>query len=105
MGITTMSEPFGFSPQSFGQIVEVVLEHGFEAPLYLTAVAANGHMMHVKFESFVGRGGLEASLLATHGDSFTLPINIMIIDTNGEVANAMIGGEGQAPRFMFNGDM
>jgi len=29
----------------------------------------------------------------------------MIIDTNGEVANAMIGGEGQAPRFMFNGDM
>ncbi len=31
-----MSEPVGFSLQSFGQIVEVVLEHGFEAPLYLT---------------------------------------------------------------------
>ncbi len=100
-----MSEPVGFSPQSFAQILEVVLEHGFEPPLYLTAVAANGHMMHVKFESFVGRDGLEASLLVSHGDFFTLPINIMIIDTNGEVANAMIGGEGQAPRFMFNGDM
>ncbi len=100
-----MSEPFGFYPQSFARILEVVLEHGFEPPLYLTAVAANGHMMHVKFEWFVGRGGLEASLLATHGESFTLPINIMIIDTNGAVANAMIGGEGQAPRFMFNGGM
>ncbi len=100
-----MSEPVGFSPQSFAQILEVVLEHGFEPPLYLTAVAANGHMMHIKLESFVGRGGLGASLLATHGDSFTLPINIMIIDTNGEVANAVFGVEGQAPRFMFNGDM
>ncbi len=100
-----MSEPVGFSPQSFGQIVEVALEHGFEPPLYLTAVAANGHMMHVKFESFVGRGGLEASLLATHGDSFTLPINIMIIDTNGEAATVVLDAERRAPRFMFNGDM
>ncbi len=100
-----MSKPFGFSPQSFGRILEVVLEHGFEPPLYLTAVAANGHMMHVKFESFVGRGDLEASLLATHGDSFTLPINIIIIDTNGEVATVVLDAERQAPRFMFNGDM
>ncbi len=100
-----MSEPVGFSPQSFARILEVVLEHGFEPPLYLTAVAANGHMMHVMFESFVGRGGLEASLLTTHGDSFMLPINIMITDTNGEAAHAVFDVEGQAPRFMFNGDM
>ncbi len=100
-----MSEPVDFSPQSFAQILEVVLEHGFEPPLYLTAVAANGHMMHVKLESFVGRGSLKASLLATHGDFFMPPINIMITDTNGEVANAMLGVKGQAPRFMFNGDM
>ncbi len=100
-----MSEPVGFSPQSFGQIVEVALEHGFEPPLYLTAVAANGHMMHVKFESFVGRGGLEASLLATHGDFFMSPINIMIIDTNGGAAYTVFDVKGETPRFMFNGGM
>ena len=101
-----MSKPFDLSRQFITQILEVVLEHGFEPPLYVTVVATNGHMMYIKFEPFVERDGLEASLLATHGeDFFPLAINIMVTDANGKAVHVVVDSKWEAPRFMFNGGM
>lgn len=58
---------------------QAINEHGFELPIYVTAVSSNGYLVFGRYEN----ESLEFQLLAKHeGDlSLKLPYNIMITDS------------------------
>jgi len=75
-------------------VVEQLLEGGFEFPIHLVAVAVNGSIIA---GSFAGPGkGFETSAHQTIGEGFTLPINLMFVNSKtGEAARILINGPDQ----------
>jgi len=72
------------------RIYSEAIGKGFDLPLYLVAVGANGSVLAERNE------GLEEQwTLAEHyeGDSLELPINLFVVDCKGRHHHSVIGAE------------
>ncbi len=76
-------------------IEELTTERGFEIPLYVAAIAANGSAMILHYrwtDAAHPEEGLDADLVADHSvdPGFQFPINFMFVDATGERAARMV---------------
>ena len=76
-------------------IEELTTERGFEIPLYVAAIAANGSTLALHYswaDPSKPEEGLNADLVAdyTVGPGFQFPINIIFVDATGERAARMV---------------
>ncbi len=76
-------------------IEELTTERGFEIPLYVAAIAANGSAMILHYrwtDAAHPEEGLDADLVADHSaePGFQFPINLMFVDATGERAARMV---------------
>ncbi len=72
-------------------IEELITELGFEVPLYLASLAANGSIVALHYrwtDPAQPEEGLDADLVADHtvGPGFQFPINMIFVDATGERA-------------------
>jgi len=80
--------------RALGQFLhECLEERGFELPLHVVSVAANG-TAHL-FRYVAGETHLEAELLAEYDECgmLKLPVNMMITDARGEAAHFAISAD------------
>ncbi len=76
-------------------IEELITEQGFEVPLYLASIAANGSIVALHYrwtDPTQPEEGLDADLVADHtvGPGFQFPINMIFVDATGERAARMV---------------
>ncbi len=76
-------------------IEELITEQGFEVPLYLASIAADGSIVALHYrwtDPTQPEEGLDADLVADHtvGPGFQFPINIIFVDATGERAARMV---------------
>ena len=76
-------------------IEELITEQGFEVPLYLASIAANGSIVALHYrwtDPAHPEQGLDADLIADHavGPGFQFPINIVFVDATGEGAARLV---------------
>jgi hypothetical protein len=69
-----------FSKQ-FGEVLAELGESGAKLPFYVVALAVNGTMYFVRIDSY---GNAEPLAEYTQKPGFQLPINIMVVDGNGD---------------------
>lgn len=67
-------------------ILEQCIAQGFTVPLYVVIVGANGAVLAAHY--LQAEQGLKAKTVAQHSvdGGFTLPVNLMIVDSTGEKA-------------------
>ncbi len=70
-------------------ILQKAIMAGFQTPLFLTAIASDGCLQHLKYED-----GKWAEL-ASHGNDgdMTLPTNVFLTDTRGEVIRLVVSAD------------
>ncbi len=73
--------------EHLGDVLVTCLENGMQAPLTLAAVAVNGGVLVFRYTWSVSHEGFDAEMLVEHpeGKGLALPINIMIVDSGGEI--------------------
>src|SRR5262245_54039477 len=84
------------------QFLEAALDEGFELPLYLAVVSANGSLIFARYSSSDTRSeGYEPQILAQHNDQlgFNCPINAMLTDAKRQAARMLIEGPGEPEYF------
>ena len=81
---------------------ELIEEHGFEPPLFLSVIAVNGSVMAFRYRQC--DDGPKTEVVAEHLEAagFALPINVMFVDARGEAARMRIGREGKQPLTMLH---
>ena len=70
--------------------IESLLDEGWEPPIILVSVAANGRTMVARY---VAGDGLEAELLAASpkdGVALTLPINLFFVSSRGDARRVVL---------------
>ena len=73
--------------------VEELMGSGHQPPFYVAVIGANGSFLTATCAAV----GIERSLEVhgVHGDAdFSVPVNIMIVDSRGEAARIVIHGRG-----------
>ena len=81
-------------------IMDLLREQGFEVPLYVTSIGANGSafVFHYRWANPEHpEEGLDADVVAEHvvGGGFIFPINFLFVDATGERAGRLvINGKG-----------
>jgi hypothetical protein len=75
----------------FVEAINRCIENGMKLPFIVCAASPNGSVLAVRFND--GRG---PDMLAEHFENhtFTTPLNIMVLDQNGEAARVVIDKEG-----------
>src|SRR5262249_48632608 len=94
--------PMNALGEATGQFLEAALNEGFELPLYLAAVSANGSLIYVRYSSSdIKSEGYEPQLLAQHnnGLGFNYPITAMLTEAKGKAARMLIEGPGELEFF------
>ena len=83
--------------EEFEEVIENLLDKGFEAPLYFCAIAVNGSMDIGRFERIGDSTDLRPNFLAQHatGDLHALPIHLLFVDSKGHAARVVIEGSGE----------
>ncbi|HMK76263.1 MAG TPA: hypothetical protein VK568_08820 [Thermodesulfobacteriota bacterium] len=83
------------SPENFGQILEILLQNGFEAPLFVAVIASNGAFMIGRYDED-GENLRWTKLADSNSSELRPPINIMYVDTRGEAARIVIKPTGES---------
>ena len=83
--------------EEFEEVLENLLDKGFRPPLYFCAIAVNGSMDIGTFETIGDTEDLRPNFLAQHAtaDLHALPIHLLFVDPNGQVARVVIEGSGE----------
>jgi hypothetical protein len=86
---------------SIGELLQECLEkRGFQLPLHVAAVSANGTAMIARYTE--GHTALDVTILAEHVEDpgYALPINMMFCDTVGNAARALIDKPNIKPQLL-----
>lgn len=83
--------------EEFEEVIDSLLEKGFEPPLYFCAIAVNGSMDIGTFERIGDSKDLGPNFLAQHSSAgvHALPIHLLFVDPVGHVARVIIDGSGE----------
>ena len=83
--------------QQLGNILTECLERGMQLPFTTAVLALNGSLLAVRYVPADDGEGCQCEVLAERsvGGSFRLPINIMVVDANGDAARILIGQSGE----------
>jgi hypothetical protein len=83
--------------EEFEEVIQNLIDKGFQAPLYFCAIAVNGSMDIGSFERIGDTTDLRPNFLAQHStaDLHALPIHLMFVDPKGRVARVVIQGSGE----------
>jgi hypothetical protein len=75
--------------EDIAEILSHCIDKGMKLPLILCSIGINGSVLVVRVND-----GREPDTLAEYleNDAFNLPINIMVIDRDGEAARVVING-------------
>jgi hypothetical protein len=75
------------------EMINRILDQGFEHPIYFTAIAIDGLAVVGSSETVTGAAQLT---VATSGPfaMYLLPINFLFVDPKGKVAHGLIDGSG-----------
>jgi hypothetical protein len=81
----------------FEEVIENLLDKGFQPPLYFCAIAVNGSMDIGSLERIGDTVDLRPNFLAQYStaDLHALPIHLMFVDPKGQVARVVIAGSGE----------
>jgi hypothetical protein len=77
--------------EQIAEALGAVLEDGFVAPLHVACVARNGSLHYARYVLNDG-GGLDLEVLSSHDENgmFVFPINVVIVDSEGDAARVVI---------------
>ena len=81
----------------FTEIIGNLQAKGLEAPLYFSAIAANGSIDMGSFERVGETADLKPTFLTQHsaGGFHGLPIHILVVHSRGAAARVVIEGSGE----------
>ena len=84
------------NPYHIVAILKACLARGFVPPLYMCAVSVNGSVLTTRFAYTPDETEIKATLLTEHMSDgvYILPVNLMITDTRGEAARAVLQYDG-----------
>lgn len=70
-----------------------LLQEGFVLPLFVTCIGRNGSMICGRYDD-IDATGLDFIFVASHieGESFPLPIHMLVVDQRGEAAQVRCDG-------------
>jgi hypothetical protein len=74
--------------------INALLQRGFELPLYVACISANGSVLVGRYEAGDTRVEFRDLLEHRENDVFTLPVNMMVVDARGEAARVVIRSDG-----------
>jgi hypothetical protein len=74
--------------ESLREALAACVARGMALPFIVTAVAKNGSLFAMRVRGDESPG--EEIVMSSNGDGFTLPINIMVVDADGEAARVLI---------------
>src|SRR5437867_1025756 len=85
-------------------ILQKAIDGGFEAPIHVASVGANGSFVFTRYMEGIDHEGLDAEIIASNVEEglFTFPINLMVVDKDGKAGGATIAGPDAAPVFHRN---
>ena len=88
-------------PQSLARILEALLERGYEPPIHCAVVGVNGSLVAALFRKVAGEERLSSTCTAEYfvDEGFTLPINMLFVDSRGEAMRVLVQADG-CPQFM-----
>jgi hypothetical protein len=89
----------GALQQQAVQFLDSARDHGFQPPFYLVTVGRNGTMVYGRFVISQDGVGLIGNILAEHSEppGFQAPINLILVDSRGEVMGATIRTRSNGP--------
>jgi hypothetical protein len=78
------------------EVLAACLDRGMALPFTVAAVGVNGSILAVRYTSSADQDRPVATGIAEHveGTEFSLPINIMVVDQNGDAVRIVIDPEG-----------
>ena len=85
--------------QQAAQFLDSARDHGFQPPFYLVTVGCNGAMVYGRFVLSPAGDSLIGNILAHHSEppGFQAPINLILVDSRGEVMGATIRTRSNGP--------
>lgn len=79
--------------EQMAEVLERLLESGFEPPFYCACVSMNGGVIFWRYFWSESHEGLDAQIICqSTGECLVVPLNIMFVDNNGKAARVEIVG-------------
>jgi hypothetical protein len=85
--------------QTLSAMLESALGRGFLPPFHLVTVGSNGEMVYARYVPAQDGAGWISNILARHSEppGFQAPINLILVDSRGEVMGATIRTRSNGP--------
>lgn len=86
--------------EAFSELLE---QRKWKCPFYAMAIGANGSMIGCRYDLVEGGEGISSEVLAEwchQSHAFTLPINIIFTNSEGEAVRVLIRGPGESLEFL-----
>ena len=92
-----------FITRRLGEALEVVIRRGWRCPIYVAVIAVSGSMINGRYDYDGDTDRLKGKVLSQWFDpssGFKLPINIMLVDSNGQAARVFIKSSDEKPEIL-----
>ena len=79
------------------EILQSANKKGFALPWHMAIIGANGAMFYSRYEANADETGLDCEILSDYSpdEGFKTPINILVVDSEGETQRAILEGPSQ----------
>lgn len=84
--------------ESLAGILDALLERGFQLPIHCAVMGVNGSLVAALFDKAADEYRFSTTCTAQYfvDDGFTLPINILFVDSRGEATRVFVEVNGSA---------
>jgi hypothetical protein len=84
--------------QALARILDALLERGYQLPIHCAVMGVNGSLVAALFSKMAGEDRVLTTCTAQHfvDDGFTLPINMLFVDSRGEAMRVLLEADGCA---------
>jgi hypothetical protein len=84
--------------EALAGILDALLERGFQLPIHCAVMGVNGSLIAALFDKAADEDRLFTTCTAQHfvDDGFTLPINMLFVDSRGEATRVLVEANGSA---------
>lgn len=84
--------------QALARILDTLLERGYRLPIHCAVMGVNGSLIAALFSKVAGEDRVLTTCTAQYfvDDGFTLPINMLFVDSRGEAMRVVVEADGCA---------
>jgi hypothetical protein len=88
--------------ETLGEVVRILLEKGFVAPIRCACITANGSFIYFEYRPRAEGQELETNVLAEHeAGAYRMPMNVVFVDNEGDAARVLIQPGGERTEIQF----